>query len=318
MAVFNHFTEALATLLNSTPARFCPQQNISSGISKWLSGLPPADKRNQILLCQHDFPSVGFALQQAKHKGYDIRFIPSDHNLLDPDTWQTALTQEVFATLITHAHYNSSSLMPVSDICGMAKAQGIVSIVDIAQSVGVVPIDLAQWQADIVVGSCVKWLCGGPGAGFIWLQNPEQWQPQDLGWFSHQNPFEFDIHHFEYADNANRFWGGTPSVLPYAIASNSIKHMHNIGVKTIRQHNQHLTETLRQSVPEHCVVSPNNPEQRGGTLVLKFQQQAQVEAALTEAQVQFDSRKFGIRLSPHIYNTQEQIEVVLGCLCEKE
>jgi selenocysteine lyase/cysteine desulfurase len=214
-------------------------------------------------------------------------------------------------------HSNTSIQVPVEEICRQARQQGIISIVDIAQSVGIVPIDLAAWNADFVLGSCVKWLCGGPGAGFLWA-SPEivgHCHPVDVGWFSHENPFEFDIHNFRYAESVLRFWGGTPSVIPYVVAANSIALIADIGIDTICAHNQALNQRVLDAIPAEVSLTPLRADQRGGTLVLNFgERQGEVEQKLAGAGVHFDSRPTGMRMSPHIYNSEAEIDTVIACL----
>lgn len=316
MTALGTFNNALAELFNSQAEYFCPQPNISGAVSKTLTALPSRQGKKVILISEQDFPSVGFSIQQAKRLGFQIRFIPTSSDLQQLQTWDDVLTPDIHTVLITHVHFNTSRMVAVDQITQLTRERGIISIVDIAQSSGVVPIDLQQWQADIVVGSCVKWLCGGSGAGYIWVDPEviETLQPVDVGWFSHQNPFEFDIHHFEYANNSARFWGGTPSVLPYVIASNSINLIHRIGVANIRTHNQQLIQSIIDSIDPGYLVTPADSEKRGGTLVLRFPQQTVIEKALTEVGVHYDARALGLRLSPHIYNTQAELDQVIECL----
>lgn len=320
MQSFDAFKSALAVLLNGDSHAFCPQTNISSALHNIISALPaPNANKNVILLCEHDFPSAGFALKQAERMGYKVRFLPSDADPQQVDSWSDALSNDVHTVLITQVHFNTSRLIPVQQITEISHKRAIFSIVDTAQSVGIVPIDLNQWQADAVVGSCVKWLCGGSGAGFLWI-NPErieQLQPIAVGWFSHQDPFEFDIHHFQYASDSRRFWGGTPSVLPYVVATNSINIIHNIGVEKIRKHNQALNQYIVENIPASDLNTPSVPAKRGGTLVINPNNIERAEQALLAAGVAFDRRALGLRLSPHIYNTQDEMETVLDCLLKK-
>lgn len=314
LGVIAGFKQALAELFNADAACFCPQSNISSGLTKVLQSFPsPANnRRNVILLTENDFPSVGFVLKKAEEMGFVTRMIPKSADPQDIDTWEAALTDDVYCTLITHSHYNTSRLIPVDAITKITRERGIISMVDLAQSSGVVPIDFQQWHADIVLGSCVKWLCGGPGAGFLWVDSSlvPQLKPTDVGWFSHRNPFEFNINNFDYADDSSRFWGGTPTVMPFALATNSIRQLLSIGVNNIREHNIRLTNKMIEAVDSNNVVSPIEPSLRGGTLVLKFSEQEKVEKALNSAGVKFDSRADGMRLSPHIYTTEEEIDRV--------
>ncbi|TXS94318.1 aminotransferase class V-fold PLP-dependent enzyme [Parahaliea maris] len=315
MEALQGFPRALARLLNTRPEAICPQVNVSSGLVKVLGAKRPQPERNVILFTERDFPSVGFVIEQAQKLGYRSRMLPATGDLQDPALWETALTNDVCAVLVTHAWSNTGQLAPVEEILALARARDILGIVDVAQSLGVIPIDLQQWQADVVLGSCVKWCCGGPGAGFLWLA-PERFaemEPLDVGWFSHSNPFEFDIHHFDYAADAGRFMGGTPSVMPFVLAANSVGLVNRIGIQHIRNHNLALGDRLIAGLAPGELRSPAAPAQRSGTVIVKPEDPAAV-ARLGEAGVAFDERAEGLRLSAHVYNTVEDIDVVLRCL----
>lgn len=311
------FKAALGQLFNANSNEFCPQTNLSSALTKIIYSLPKQSGKNTILLAEQDFPSMGFVLDRATRSGYELKYIPRDADLRNIDTWAEYLTDDVRCVLVTHVYSNTSCQAPVAEITRLTRERNIISVVDLAQSCGIVPIDFNSWRADFVLGSCVKWLCGGPGAAYLWV-SPEQvaqYEPVDVGWFSHQNPFEFDIHHFQYAEGVTRFWGGTPSVLPYVLAANSIETMIDIGLDTIREHNVRLTQKIVDVVSDEILQTPRNPNERGGTLVLNFgDDQQRIADRLTEEKVYFDVRPTGIRLSPHIYNSVEEIDIVLDCL----
>ena len=312
------FKAALERLLNSPAENFCPQANLSSALTKILQSLAKHENRNTILYTEEDFPSIAFVLQQAERFGYSLRALPHGRDSTEAGQWSDAFDEGTALVLVTHVHSNTGRKVPVDEITRLARERGIVSIVDIAQSVGCVPIDLQTWSADFVIGSCVKWLCGGPGAGYLWARPEIQssCEPVDVGWFSHEDPFEFDIHNFRYAENADRFWGGTPSVQPFVVAANSIHTICDIGVENIRRHNLSLTQRLIEVVPAGSLVTPAHPDQRGGTLVVHFEEQ-QLEAVVSRLKshkVLFDTRPTGIRLSPHIYNDAAEIDVTAECL----
>lgn len=315
LQAIDQFRSALGGLLNGNMEDFCPQSNLSSGFSKILQAVPVPKERNIILLSEEDFSSMSFVAQQASAFGWEVRFLPANMNLQNLEHWQEQLTPDIGLALLTHVYSNSSLRLPITELLALCREKNIFSVVDIAQSIGVVPIDLQTWQADFVLGSCVKWLCGGPGAGFMWV-NPKKLdlcQPKDVGWFSHQDPFEFDVHDFRYHESALRFWGGTPSVQPYALASNSIDYFQRYGIENCWQHNQALTAKLRDGAGDACIT----PQNRGGTVVLKFQQHEAFVAALDQAGIQFDQRPSGVRISPHIYNDQDDINSVIACYPDK-
>ena len=317
LAAIDTFRGALGRLLNTSASNICPQSNVSSALTKIIYSLPREAKRKTLLLSEQDFPTVGFVASRAEAFGYRLKFIPAAHDVLDVAVWKSHMTDDVCALLLTQVYSNTSEQLPLQELLSLARQEGVISIVDAAQAVGIVPSDLSQLAPDFFLGSCVKWLCGGPGAAFLWA-NPEIVQrclPTDVGWFSHADPMAFDIRQFRYADGVLRFWGGTPSVLPFAVAAHSIGLLADIGIERIRAHNETLTQQLLAAVGfEHC-VTPINPAERGGTLVFHFgERQERVLGELTRAGVRYDQRASGLRLSPHVYNSREEIDTVAQCL----
>lgn len=312
------FRDSLARLLGAPAANFCPQTNLSSALTKILLSRPVDPARPVILCTEHDFPSMVFVLDRMQRHGYRLRIIRGGAaEMSNAANWTKHLTSDVGAVLISHVHSNTGTRVPVADITAQCRELKILSTVDIAQSVGIIPIDLAHWGADFVLGSCVKWLCGGPGAGFLYAANEAlaQSEPSDVGWFSHEDPFEFDIESFRYADDALRFWGGTPSVAPFVIAANSINMLANVGIARVRQHNVSLTDILLDAIDPSELVSPVTQKERGGTVVVAPHRSrfGEVLERLNARHVGYDQRSSSLRLSPHIYNTEEQLELVAEC-----
>ncbi len=319
LGVIDDFRGALAGLLGGDAASLCPQSNVSSGFTKILQAIRPDDRTPVVLLAEDAFPSLGYV---CEHAGYEVRYIPASADVLDLEVWNEHLgggaagpvdgdiDGEVDVVLITHVHSNTGQLIPVADVAAVARRHGVTTVVDVAQSVGVIPIDVVDWSVDFVVGSCVKWLCGGPGAGWMWV-NPsvlDGCSPTDVGWFSHDDPFEFDIHRFRYADDALRFWGGTPTVLPFAVARRSIEVMAEVGAAEIRRHNVELANRLIDAC-DALVVSPRDVAHRSGTVVVDpGARAAAVVTALAASGVKVDVRATGVRISPHVYNTADDID----------
>lgn len=251
LSAIDGFRAALAALLGGEPAQYCPQPNLSSGLAKVLPALPRDAAKTVLLAAEDCFPSMAFVLQRAADYGYETRLISRSQDTTSLTTWRDALTAEVGAALVTHVHSNTGLVSPVAAIASLCRERGVFSIVDIAQSAGILPLEVAELGADVVLGSCVKWLCGGPGAGFMWIHPSlvDRLTPADVGWFSHEDPFEFDVHSFRYAADSRRFWGGTPSVAPYVAAAVGLGAMARIGAATIRAHNLALMRTFRAALP---------------------------------------------------------------------
>jgi len=304
------FRAALARLFGGAPADYCPQSNLSSGLAKVLSALRPDPHRPTLLAADESFPSLGFVLDRATRRGWRMRLAP--HRPDDLDAWTEALTGDVRAVLVTHVHSNSGRVAPVAAIARLCAQRDILCVVDVAQSAGILPLDFPALGADVVLGSCVKWLCGGPGAGFLWAR-PElvtRLEPDDVGWFSHADPFEMDIHSFRYAPDARRFWGGTPSVASYVVAAASLGVIHELGVESILAHNRRLIAAFSDALPDEWRARlPAWPT--GGTLCIPLgERQPAITAALSARGVQYDCRGDVVRISFHACNTApEAVEV---------
>lgn len=318
MDVLDTYRAHLAAMFGTSAAQICPQTNVSSALTKILYSLPLEDGRKTILCTTQDFPTVGYVFKQAERAGFTLRFVNGD--VCDPAVWEDAMDDTVGVVHITHAFSNTSRLAPVAEICALARASGALSIVDVAQSAGAVAIDLPIWDADFAIGTGVKFLCCGPGACFLYASHEmiEICQPLDVGWFSHEDPFEMDIHDFRFANSAMRFFGGTPSPAPLIMANAALAVWAEIaaeqGQGAVEARIQALLSKLVAALPVEMMVSPALPGHRGGALVVVPADRAALHRALAARHIQYDERSEGFRFSVHGYTSDAEIDVLIGAL----
>jgi selenocysteine lyase/cysteine desulfurase len=307
LGAIDRFRSALGTLIGASPEDICPQPSVSAGVTSLISALPRARGRDVLLTSAHSFPSVGFALTAFERLGYRVEFLPETVDPADPQAWTGALDDRVAAVIAMHVHSNSGRVSPIEEIVTAARAAGAFSIIDVCQSTGILPVQLDVWGADAVVGSCVKWLCGGSGAGFLWVRRAliDDLEPIDIGWFSHENPFEFNIRGFRYASDARRFWGGTPSVAPFVLATAGIDTIVGIGQSEILEHNRRLIEAFAQRAG--IAIDMAN---RGGTLCLVSNDTDVLVERLDALRCRSDRRGTVARLSFHAWNTIDEAQRV--------
>jgi selenocysteine lyase/cysteine desulfurase len=322
LQAIDDFCVKVGTLINASENEICPQTNLASGFSAYLTAIAKLDKnqhRRTILMHKDAFASMGFVVSGlTQSHGLKLALVDCDPN--DLDAWDIAIqSHDVLACLFTHVHSNTSQKSKVKVLSHIAKKRGVYALVDVAQSAGVSIIDVQDWQVDALFGSCVKWLCGGPGAGYMYLQRDqiEALEPDIVGWFSHQNPFEFDILHYQASASAKRFWGGTPSVAPFVMASASISLMMTIGIDNIIAHNNALKTALIERLQAKSTVSIlpalKDLEQQGGSLCVGATNMAEAEEKLKCANIRFDRRENIFRLSLHIMNDMEDIDAIAAC-----
>ena len=316
LTAIDGFRGGLAGLLGGASADYCPQPNLSAALFALLSALPRRPGRDLIVVSAHSFPSLGFVAGQMTRLGYRFVLLPEDRDPGELASWDEALSETVAAVIVMHVHSNSGVVAPVADIAAIARARGVFSIIDIAQSAGILPIDIPAWGAGAVIGSCVKWLCGGPGAGFLWVdtQKIDALEPLPVGWFSHAEPFAFDIRDFRYAPDARRFWGGTPSVAPYVLATAGIASIAEAGVANVLAHNRALIAHLAASAGERW-QSQLDRQGRGGTLCLRPGSAIEaVTGRLSRHGCRFDQRGDTLRLSFHLWSSLEDAVIVADSL----
>ncbi len=311
------FRASLAPLVGGLARELCPKVNVSAAFEHYLGAIPREKGRNIILMSEQTFPTLGFVAQGMEAFGFEFRLLPQGADPGDPQVWADAIDERTAVALVMHVHSNTGQIGPVAEIAALAKAKGARTVVDVAQSAGVVPVTLRDWGVDAGVGSCLKWLSGGAGAGWLWVPEAEfdGLKPASLGWFSHAEPFEMDIRDFRYAKDALRFWGGSPDVAPFIAAKVGADTVAGIGIAQIAAHNKALQRAFRE------LVEPRRPHWGwpthaiGGTICIDLgEERGAVEQLLAAQQVRVDYRGTILRLSFASWNSLSEVNALAALL----
>jgi kynureninase len=310
---------ALAGLIGVEAQDLCPATNVTAALSRYLSALGQATPRRTILLAPSAFPTIGYLASGLAAAGWTTRYLPDDADVRDPANWAAALDDDVALAIAMHVSSNSGALTDVAAVAAVAKAAGARCIADCAQSVGVVPVTPAAWGVEAVLGTSVKWLCGGPGAAWLWVAPHDRTalDPMERGWWSHENPFEMDIHDFRYAPDARRWWGGTPDVAPFVLSTAGIGEIAAIGVEAVRAHNRALQAMLRDGLETKTPQWRWPTGEIGGTLCIDTgADQQRVAEALDHHRLRADFRGTILRLSFHAYSEAADVEKTVVALAQ--
>ena len=207
--------------------------------------------------------------------------------------------------------------MDVRAIAARARGAGALTLIDAYQAVGTVPVDVQALDVDFLAGGSVKWLCGGPGAGYLYARpaTAGRLRPAFTGWLAHEDPFAFDSGPMRWHSGARRFWTGTPAIPAFAAARCGYEIIAKIGVAAIRAKSLRQTARMIALADEYgiAVGSPRAEFERGGTVCLNVQRAAEVCEALLERDVLLDHRPgVGLRLAPHFYTRDEEVDQVMA------
>jgi kynureninase len=296
--------DQVGRIIGAPPGSTVMHQNVAIAEAVVLSCfLPPGRSRNRIVYEQGNFPSVRY-LYQAQDD-LDVVVCENDAAIVE------AIDERTLLVPISHVLFRSGEIQDVAPIIRRAHDVGAHVILDCYQSAGVVPLDVTALDVDFAVGGSVKWLCGGPGNGWLYVR-PDlvgRLTPRATGWQAHARPFAFE-EEMDYAAGATRFLTGTPNVPAHYAATAGYDLIEAIGVLRIRENSLRQTQLLIDLADDagFAVRSPRDPARRGGTVTVAVPDFPAVHRELTERQILCDFRPdAGIRLGPHFFTTDDEL-----------
>jgi len=310
--------DEVASIIGADRGTVAMHQNVSICQSLVLSCLEPTAKRNKIVYSELNFPSVMYVYEAHARDGkLRIETVKSGDGITVPlERMLAAIDEETLLVPFSHVLFKSAFLQDARAIINRAHEVGAMVVLDTYQSAGTVPFSVKELDADFATGGSVKWLCGGPGAGYLYVRPDLQTklEPKTTGWMAHEAPFAFDTE-LRYAPNITRFLHGSPAIPALYAAESGYKIINAIGVDKIREKNKRQTSYLIDLAEEAGfeVTSPRDPEQRGGTITVAHKNAAAITRELIRREFIVDYRPgAGVRISPHFYTTDEELELVLA------
>jgi kynureninase len=294
--------DQIGRIVGAPPGTVCMHQNVSVAEAIVLSCFQGSE-RNRIVFEAANFPSVRYVYQAQQH----LEVVACE----TPDELLASIDERTLLVPVQHVLFKSGEIQDVESIVERAHAAGALVVLDAYQSAGTVPLDVSALDVDFAVGGSVKWLCGGPGAGWLYVRPDliDRLEPAATGWQAHARPFAFEPE-LEYAEGIARFLTGTPNVPALYAATAGYDLIEEIGVGRIRANSLHQTDVLIREAEARGfeIRSPREPDRRGGTVTVHVPDFEAVHRELAERQVLCDFRPdAGIRLGPHFYNTDEDV-----------
>ena len=311
----------IARIIGADTNTVVMHQNVSICQSLILSCLLPLThnpKRNKIVCEELNFPSVMYVYDaHARAHNLRIETVKSDDGITIPlERMLAAIDEETLLVPISHVLFKSAFLQDAKAITERAHEVGALVVLDTYQSAGTVPFSVKELNVDFATGGSVKWLCGGPGAGYLYVRPDliETLQPKTTGWMAHEHPFAFETE-MHYAPNITRFLHGSPAIPALYAAESGYKIINEIGVAAIREKSLRQTQYLIKLAEEagFQVTSPKDPARRGGTITVWDDHAAAITKELIRREFIVDYRPgAGVRISPHFYTKDEELELIVA------
>ena len=316
MGIPGEVATSLEQLIQAPPGSISLHPNVTVAQAVALSCLEFTPPRDRFVCTAEDFPSVLYLYEGLARRGAEIVRVPArDGRRVDEADLVAAIDERTAVFAASHVTFRTSQLLDLGNVIAHARAMGAISLVDAYQSVGIVDVDLGVLDPDLLTGGSIKWLCGGPGTGYLYVapRLHTKLTPALTGWFAHEEPFEFATEHRLHRGE-RRFWNGTPCIPAYFAARAGFGICAEIGGEALREKSLRLTGRMIELADEHglSVVSPREDARRGGTVCLDVPNAEQVCARLLAADVLLDHRPgVGIRLAPHLYTRDDEVEDVM-------
>ncbi len=311
------YADELAALIGAPPGSVATDASLSSLVGRLLTCFDWRGARNRIVCTAGDFPSVPFIGRQMARFGAELVVAPmAADGSYDEAALEALIDERVRLVCVSHASYTTSALLDVPRIARRARDAGALLAVDAYQSVGAVPIDVARLGVDFLLGGAHKWLCGSTETAFLYVR-PEllpRLTPAATGWVASRDPLAFaEVR--EFADTARRFATGTPQVLPAQLSRVGLALLRGVGMETVRALSLRRTARILERAAEARIEvrTPRDPARRGGFVALSFPG-AEGAAAELARRGFVCSHRTNLRVAPHFYNTDDEVERFMDAL----
>ncbi len=313
-------SDLLAPVLGVAPGTITMHQNVTVAMGIIASCFRYDGPRRKIVLTELEFPTNMYLFEGFARYGAEIVYVPSSNRISnDLDRLLAAIDERTVLVPLSYVLFRSSCIQDARAVIEKAHAVGAHVILDVYQAAGTVPLDVESLGASFAVGGSVKWLCGGPGAGYLYVRPDltRTLEPGLVGWAAHAEPFAFATGPVAYADGAERFQSGTPNIPALYAARAGYEIVRQIGVPAIREKSLRLTRRIIDHATRagYPINTPLDDSQRGGAVIIDVPNGEAVANDLIRREIIIDYRPdAGIRISPHFYNNEDDIDDAMKVL----
>ena len=313
---------AIGELIGAPPGTVSTHQNVTLASAVLASCFDFTSERNRIVCSELNFPSIVHLYRGHERYGAELHLVGSPDGFEVPTEAMIAAIDERTALVpISHVIFRSSYRQDVEAIVARAREVGASVALDVYQSAGAMPIDVVGLDVDFAVGGVLKWLCGGPGVAYLYCRPDRtvELEPALTGWFARREPFAFDPLDTTYRNDAWRFLNGTTHIPSLSAAVPGLEILGRLDLAGVRRKSLRQTEVIISTGNERGwhVNTPSSPERRGGHVTIDVPEADRVTQQLMKRRIMVDYRPgAGIRLAPHFYTTDAEIDVALAAIDE--
>lgn len=316
------FSKDLEAILHAKAGTVAPMPNATRAMAGVASALDFAGRRNKVVVTDLEFTTFYPFWRAQERNGARLVVVASKDGATVPASdLIAAIDDETLLVSTCHAYFRSGAIQDVAAITKAAHDAGARVLIDGYQAVGTYPIDVARLDVDFYVGGSHKYLCGGAGAGFLYVRPDlvSTLNPTLTGWFGLADPFAYgkELLGAVGSPGVYRFLDGTPNVPGLYSSREGIRAVRRFGIDAVRAHSLRLTSLAMKRADEAGleVRTPRKDAERSGMVCLEFPGSQAATRRLVDAGIVVDWRPdCGLRLSPHFYNSAVDVERLFDAL----
>jgi cysteine desulfurase / selenocysteine lyase len=315
--------ELCARLVGADPAEIALMVNTTYGINLAARALP-LSPGSVVIAPDREFPANVYPwMALARSRGVHFQLVPCVDGLPDEEALLRALDgPNVKALTVSWVSFASGYRVDLAKLGRACRERGIYFVVDAIQGLGPATLDVRECAIDVLACGAQKWLLSPWGSAFAYVRAElvRQLEPDAVGWMSVQGSDDFSRlcdYKLAYRDDARRFEVITLPFQEFAGLNASLELFFELGTGAVAAHVQSLADRVvdwAQSRSDVRLITPADPARRAGIVAVAPPDPVGASRGLTAARVSHSLREGAIRLSPHCYNTAEELDQALAVL----
>jgi len=310
---------AFARLIGAEPDAVAVVGSVSHATAA-VAGALDWSERSTVVASRAEFPTVGQIWLARERMGVRVQWVEVVDGAVPVEGYRATVDEDTAVVSACHGYYQTGAKQDLGLLCRIAHEAGALLYVDAYQTLGTHPIDVQTTPVDMLASGTLKYLMGSPGIAFLYIRPEvvEKLHPTVTGWFGQANPFAFEVDRLNFAAGARRFDSGTPPVWNAYVARAGMEAIEEIGVNPVHEWTTHLSRLLIEGGDARGLerIGPSDPLRKTPSTAFRCSDSRAVEAALRERGVLASARGPAVRLAPHFYTTEDEVEKALDELAE--
>ncbi len=320
LAVDKRAKKKLGKILGCRPERLAWKDNVGNGMSLLSSGLD-WKTGDRIILADIEFPSNVYPFLNLKREGVEVDFVKSEDGILSVAEYEKLITPRTKLISVSMVQFLSGYRTDIKELSDLCRSRGIILSVDAIQAAGAIQIKAEEWGVDFITGGAQKWLLGMEGLSYIYVSEELQdmIKQKDIGWGSVANAWELLDYDLTLNPTAQRYQSGTPNSAGVFAADASLGLFVENGMKQIEKrilnNSKYLIEKLK-SLGYSPILGEEEEKHIAGIVTFNSQNAERIKEELGKKKIIVEVRVGRVRISPHFYNTKEEIDSMIEALRE--